>query len=336
MLQQTVVATVEPYFRRFLERFPDVVALAAASEDDVTAAWSGLGYYARARNLAKAARAVVERHAGALPADEEALRALPGIGPYTAAAVAAIAFGARTFALDGNGARVTARLFGVHDSIDKPATRDALRARGRLEVPPTRAGDFNQAVMELGATVCTPRAPRCGACPLARKCRAHATGAVARLPVRTPKRRKVVVRVACCACVDAAGRVLLVRRQAGLLAGTWALPTIEVEGDDAGEAARAAVREIGVRAGRLVARGAIRHVFTHRDVTADVFRTRAAAARVRDGQGTRRWLAPEQLGGLGVSSFTRKTLAAALDPHPAPGGAGLTRKRERRRSGGKA
>ncbi|HVU51151.1 MAG TPA: A/G-specific adenine glycosylase [Polyangia bacterium] len=334
MLQQTVVATVEPYFERFLARFPDVAALAAASEDEVTAAWSGLGYYARARNLHRAARAVVERHAGALPADEAALRALPGVGPYTAAAVAAIAFGARTFALDGNGARVTARLYGVGDSIDGPATRDALRARGLAEVPAARAGDFNQAVMELGATVCTPRAPRCDACPLSRRCRAHAEGAVARIPARTPKRGKLAVRVACCACVDGAGRVLLVRRQAGLLAGTWALPTVEIEGEDAGAAARAAVRELGVRAGRLVARGAVRHVFTHRDVTAEVFRARAAARRARDGQGTRRWLAPADLAQVGVSTFTRKTLRLALGPgpHPAPGDDGLPADGERRRS----
>jgi len=187
MLQQTVVATVVPYFERFVARFPDAAALAAATEDEVTAAWSGLGYYARARNLHRAARAVVERHGGALPRTEAELRELPGVGPYTAAAVASIAFGARTFALDGNGARVTARLWGVRDSIDRPATREALRARGLGEVPAARAGDFNQAVMELGATICTPRAPRCDVCPLARRCRAHATGAAARLPVRTPK-----------------------------------------------------------------------------------------------------------------------------------------------------
>jgi A/G-specific adenine glycosylase len=313
MLQQTVVAAVEPLFERFLARFPDLAALAAASEDQVTAAWSGLGYYARARNLHQAARAVVERHGGALPGDEEALGALPGIGPYTAAAVAAIAFGARTFALDGNGARVTARLWAVADSIDRPATREALRARGRAEVPAARAGDFNQAVMELGATVCTPRAPSCEACPLRRKCRAHAMGAVASLPVRSPKRGKKVVRVACCACVDGAGRVLLVRRQSGLLAGTWALPVVELEDGDAPDAAaRAAVRAIGVRAGRLVARGTVRHVFTHRDVTAEVFRAKAAAARARDGQGTRRWLAPAELAEVGVSSFTHKTLRRAL------------------------
>jgi A/G-specific adenine glycosylase len=313
MLQQTVVATVEPYFDRFIERFPDFAALAAASEDDVTAAWSGLGYYRRARNLHAAARVVVADHGGRLPRDEEALRALPGVGPYTAAAIAAIAFGARTFALDGNGARVAARLWAVRDSIDRPATREALRALGHAEVPAARPGDFNQAVMELGATVCGPRAPACDACPLAPKCRAHAEGLTTRLPTRSPRRGKALVRVACCACVDAAGRVLLVRRPAGLLAGTWALPTVELEGDDdAPDAARGVVRALGVTAGRLVALGAVRHIFTHRDVTAEIFRAKAAARRVRDGQGARRWLALDALDTVGISSFTRKALRLAL------------------------
>jgi A/G-specific adenine glycosylase len=313
MLQQTVVATVIPYFERFVARFPDPAALAAASEDQVTAAWSGLGYYARARNLHRAARAIVQQHGGALPATEDQLRELPGVGAYTAAAVASIAFGARTFALDGNGARVTARLWGVHESIDRPATREALRARGLGEVPAARAGDFNQAVMELGATVCTPRAPRCGECPLASRCQAHAAGEAARLPVRTPKRAKTIVRVACCACVDGAGRVLLVRRQSGLLAGTWALPTAELEGSEEAEsAARGIVRDIGVTAGQLRARGQVRHVFTHRDVTAEVFRVAATPRRKREGHATRRWLAPEALSGVGISSFTRKTLEMAL------------------------
>lgn len=318
MLQQTVVATVEPYFHRFLERFPDLVSLAAAAEDDVTAAWSGLGYYARARNLHAAAKAVMERHDGDLPSDEDALAALPGVGPYTAAAVAAIGFGARTFALDGNGARVTARLWGVAQSIDLPATRLALRARGEGEVPSKRAGDFNQAVMELGATVCTPRTPACAACPLASRCRARLTGAAQRLPVRSPKRGKKVVRVACCAGVDGAGRVLLVRRAAGLLAGTWALPTVELDDAtdavDVADAARAALRAVGVVGGRAVSRGFVRHVFTHRDVTAEVFRVAASAGRARDGGATRRWLAADALGSVGISSFTRKTLRVALGP----------------------
>jgi A/G-specific adenine glycosylase len=313
MLQQTVVATVVPYFGRFVARFPDPPALAAASEDEVTAAWSGLGYYSRARNLHRAARAIVERHGGKLPRTEEELRELPGVGPYTAAAVASIAYGVRTFALDGNGARVTARLWGVRDSIDKPATREALRARGQGEVPAARAGDFVQAVMELGATVCTPRTPDCDACPLSTRCRAHASGDAAKLPVRTPKRPRPVVRVACCACLDGAGRVLLVRRPSGLLAGTWALPTVEVAaGEEAWAEARSAVRALGVTAGRLVARGEVRHVFTHRDVTAEIFRTTASPRLTRAGGPASRWLAPDALGAIGISSFTRKTLKAAL------------------------
>ena len=166
MLQQTTVAAVIPYFERFIARFPSLASLAAASEDEVTALWSGLGYYARARNLRRAAVAAVDQHGGELPRTEAALGELPGLGPYTAAAVAAIAFGARTFALDGNGARVMARLGGVSDSIDLPATRVRLRADGTREVPRGRPGDFTQAVMELGATVCTPRNPRCDDCPL--------------------------------------------------------------------------------------------------------------------------------------------------------------------------
>ncbi len=316
MAQQTVIATVIPYFERFMTRFPDVAALAAASEDDVTALWSGLGYYARARNLHKAARAIVDSHGGAMPQTEGTLRALPGIGPYTAAAVAAIGFGARAFALDGNAARVLARLFDTPASIDLPATRVALHARGLAEVPARRAGDFNQAVMELGATVCVPRAPRCSACPLAKVCGARAAGTEGRLPVRTPKRAKTIVRVVCCACVDAAGRVLFVRRATGLLAGTWALPVVELDDvSESVEAARGAAQAAGATAGRLVHRGQVRHVFTHRDVTAEVFRATATNRRARDGGATRRWLAPDALSEVGISSFTRKTLRIALGPH---------------------
>ena len=223
MLQQTVVATVEPYFARFLARFPDVAALAAASDDEVTALWSGLGYYARARNLRRAAAAIVADHGGAIPASEAALRALPGIGPYTAAAVAAIAFDARAFALDGNTMRVLARLAGERRPVDVPATRAALHARGLGEVPRRRAGDFNQAVMELGALVCTPRGPRCDVCPLAGACRARAAG----------RRGVVAAQAAARGAPDRARRLRLHHRRraragrqaaAGLLAGTWALP----------------------------------------------------------------------------------------------------------------
>ena len=308
MLQQTVVATVEPYFNRFIARFPDVSALAAASDDDVTALWSGLGYYARARNLRRAAAAIVADHGGAVPASEQALRALPGIGPYTAAAIAAIAFGARAFALDGNAARVFARLGRERRPIDAPATRAALHARGLSEVPGRRAGDFAQAVMELGATLCTTRAPRCQECPVADACAAHAAGDAGALPVKRARAARPVVRLVSAFVTDGA-RLLLVKRPAGLLAGTWALPDAECAGDGKAVARRLA-EEAGVRVARVEHRGAIRHVFTHRDVTADVYRVDVTGSPAA---GNRRWITPAALDGLGVSSFTRKTVKKATD-----------------------
>jgi A/G-specific adenine glycosylase len=311
MLQQTVVATVEPYFDRFLARFPTVEALGAATDDEVTALWSGLGYYARARNLRRAAEAIVRDHGGRWPRTEAALAELPGVGPYTAAAIAAIAFGARAFALDGNGARVLARLGGERAPIDLPATRAALHARGLAEVPRARAGDFNQAVMELGATVCTPRNPRCGDCPLARGCRARVAGIAAELPVKRARAPRPAVRVVC-ACVTDGTRVLLTRRAAGLLGGTWSLPERAAAARAAGGAlARRLAEGAGVRVAGVAFRGSVRHVFTHRDVTADVFRvdggeTGAAAT----GQG--RWIPLAELGALGVSTFTRKTVALGM------------------------
>jgi A/G-specific adenine glycosylase len=306
MLQQTVVATVEPYFMRFLARFPDVGALAAASDDDVTALWSGLGYYARARNLRRAAVAIAAAHGGRVPASEEALRALPGIGPYTAAAIAAIAFGARTFALDGNAARVFARLGRERRPIDAPATRAALHARGLAEVPRRRAGDFAQAVMELGATVCTARAPRCHECPLAAACDARAAGDAATLPRKRAKPARPTVRLVSAFVTDGA-RVLLVKRPAGLLAGTWALPEKEHDGDGKA-AARRLAEAAGARVARVVHRGAVRHIFTHRDVTADVYRVEITGAPSVRTTGDGRWVPPAALDALGVSSFTRKTV----------------------------
>jgi A/G-specific adenine glycosylase len=311
MLQQTVVATVRPYFDRFLRRFPDVQTLAAASDDDVTALWSGLGYYARARNLRRAAEAVVARHGGAIPATEDELRALPGIGPYTAAAVAAIAFGVRAFALDGNAARVMARLTGEERAIDLPATRAALHARGLAEVPPRRAGDFAQAVMELGATVCSRR-PRCAQCPVADLCAARAAGNASTLPRKRARPPRPVVRVVC-ACITDGARVLMVRRAAGLLAGTWALPAEELEtGASAERVARGVAVDAGVRPKAVSTRGAVRHLFTHRDVTAEVFRVDAKPPAGRPVAADRRWVGAQELETLGVSSFTRKTIALGL------------------------
>jgi A/G-specific adenine glycosylase len=318
MLQQTVVATVEPFFERFLARFPDVRALAAADEDQVLAQWSGLGYYARARNLQKAARAVVEQHAGVIPGDEATLVTLPGVGPYTAAAVAAIAFDAPTFALDGNAARVVARLRGVTEVIDAPAVRVRLRALGQAEVPRRRAGDFMQAVMELGAMVCGAGRPACDVCPLAERCVARAGGLTDTIPVRRAKTARPIVHIAC-AYVTRAGRVLLVRRPRGqLLASTWALPSAPLEEPQDAAVAAVAAREAARGSGVLPEatapqfRGRVRHVFTHRDLTALVY---AVSARAGDSVGRAgdsvRWVAPDELAGLGISSFTRKTLLAA-------------------------
>src|SRR5215471_18422549 len=185
MLQQTTVATVGPYFDRFVARWPNIVALAAASLDEVLQLWQGLGYYARARNLHACARAVVERHGGLFPDEIAALRALPGIGHYTAAAIAAIAFDRREAAIDGNVERVIARLFAVREPL--PAVKHHLAALAAALVPQQRAGDFAQALMDLGATICTPRRPRCVLCPWRACCTAAALGAAEELPAKPAK-----------------------------------------------------------------------------------------------------------------------------------------------------
>jgi len=219
MLQQTGTATVAPYFARFLARWPTVAALAAADEAEVLREWAGLGYYARARNLIACARAVA---ADGWPDTEAGLRTLPGVGAYTAAAVAAIAFGRRAVVVDGNVERVVARLFAVETPL--PAAKRALYSRTDRLTPDTRAGDFAQAMMDLGATVCTPRAPKCGACPLAGGCAARAGGDPARFPVKTARAPKPV-RVGTAWWIEIDGHVLLERRPAkGLLGGMLGLP----------------------------------------------------------------------------------------------------------------
>ncbi|QMW24551.1 A/G-specific adenine glycosylase [Sandaracinobacteroides saxicola] len=221
MLQQTTVATVAPRFAAFLARWPTVEALAAADDADVMREWAGLGYYARARNMLAAARAVVA--AGGFPREAAGLRALPGVGDYTAAAVAAIAFGERALVLDGNVERVVARLAAVDAPL--PAARTRLRAALDPQTPADRPGDFAQAMMDLGATVCTPRAPRCDLCPLAQGCVAHALGRETDFPVKAAKRERPV-RDGLAWWLEVDGAVLLVRRPAkGLLGGMPALPS---------------------------------------------------------------------------------------------------------------
>ncbi|MEQ3630478.1 MAG: A/G-specific adenine glycosylase, partial [Sulfitobacter sp.] len=190
MLQQTTVATVKDYFARFTARWPDVAALAAAEDADVMAEWAGLGYYARARNLLKCARAVVAEHGGDFPADHDALLKLPGIGPYTAAAISSIAFDLPNAVLDGNVERVMARVYDIHTPL--PAAKPELMARAVALTPQDRPGDYAQAVMDLGATICTPKSPACGICPWREPCVARAEGTAALLPKKAPKKPKPV------------------------------------------------------------------------------------------------------------------------------------------------
>jgi A/G-specific adenine glycosylase len=246
MLQQTTTAHATPYFETFTVRWPTVEALARAEDGEVMAAWAGLGYYARARNLIACARTVTREHGGRFPNTEEALRKLPGIGRYTAAAIAAIAFGRRAVAVDANVERVVARLFAVKAPL--PGGRSEIRRLADSITPARQAGDFTQAMMDLGQTICTPRTPRCERCPLAGLCAARREGDPGRYPLKTakaarPRRQGVAY------WLEHDGHVLLVRRPGrGLLGGMLALPT-----DSEGAPAAADWREAG----------AVDHVFTH-------------------------------------------------------------------------
>jgi A/G-specific adenine glycosylase len=259
MLQQTTVAAVGPYFAKFTARWPTVEALAAADEAELMAAWAGLGYYARARNLIACARAVAQDHGGRFPDSEEGLRALPGIGAYTAAAVAAIAFGRRAVVVDANVERVVARLFAVDEAL--PGARPRLRTLADRITPAARAGDFAQAMMDLGATVCTPRNPRCLLCPLAPMCEARVEGMPDRYPVKAAKKAKPHRR-GIAYWLEAEGEVLLVRRPAkGLLGGMRALPG----------GAWGAVAELAPPAAApWRPLGTVEHVFTHFSLSLDV------------------------------------------------------------------
>jgi A/G-specific adenine glycosylase len=314
MLQQTRVETVLPYYGRFLARFPDVASLAASSLEDVLGVWTGLGYYSRARNLHRAAQTMVERHGGALPDDPEALRALPGIGRYTAGAVASIAFDRPEPIVDGNVARVLARLHEIRDEI---GGRDAQRrlweeAAALAEGPDP--GALNQALMELGATLCTPRAPRCIACPIMDECRARAAGDPESLPRKAPKARARAVEAAAGLLVRG-GRTLAVRRpDAGLLAGMWELPGGELEaGESASDAlARTLADRVGLEVAEARPLGSVEHVFTHLRLRLHVFDCRGIRGRVRLRHfSEHRWLSLPALAALPQGGPTRKALALA-------------------------
>jgi A/G-specific adenine glycosylase len=295
MLQRTQVRSVLPYYRRFLERFPDLRALAGARRGQVLALWSGLGYYRRAENLHAAARRVVAEHGGVVPRRAAELRSLPGVGDYTVGAVMSIAFGEPHVALDSNARRVTSRLFGV---AEEGAIREAA---GRL-LSRRRPGDFNQALMELGSLVCLPRRPRCGCCPAARHCSARSDGRFSLGRTNgAPRRKNVVWPLALC---FHDGRVLLRRRPAGgLLSGMWELPGGEKR---PGESARACLaRELGVP--RLVAEpaGEVRHAITYRRIRAPLFRVAVGGSRFGL---PFRWVSVRALGRYPLSALAAKAL----------------------------
>lgn len=299
MLQQTTVAAVKSYFAKFVDIWPNVEALASASDDDVMAAWAGLGYYSRARNLLKCARAVAAR--GGFPATEAELRKLPGLGDYTAAAVAAIAFGARAVVVDANVERVVARLFAIDQPL--PGARKAIRAAADSITPGARAGDFAQGLMDLGSHICTSRAPRCLLCPLADGCEGRKQGEPERLPVKPP--RKVVPQRHGTAfwITRARGReVWLVTRPAeGMLGGMRALP-------DDGWTARNDGSGKAPLAGDWQRLGAVRHGFTHAHLTLEV-RALETLSRPR-GQG--QWWPVGTIGEAGLATLFAKAAALAL------------------------
>ena len=312
MLQQTRVETVKPYFHRWLERFPTLHSLADAPLDDVLKAWEGLGYYSRARNFHRAVREVAELHAGRVPDEPAAFRALPGVGRYTAGAVMSIAFGREEALVDGNVRRVFARW------TDDPAPADpALWSLAQTLAPGARPGDVNQAVMELGATVCVPRNPLCGECPVREHCRAFRHGTQAERPA--PKKAKATPHEdTAVAVVEHEGRTLLVRRPVDArLGGMWAFPAaIRRRGESVAAAAERAVLEgleLEVRAGAPI--GTVKHAFTHVRASYHAVRCTLVSGTPRPLQyDAWSWATADELDAYALPVAQRRIAALAAEP----------------------
>ncbi len=299
MLQQTTVAAVKPYFAKFTATWPSVTALAAASNDDVMAAWAGLGYYSRARNLVKCAAAVAEL--GGFPATEVELRKLPGLGDYTAAAIAAIAFGQRAVVVDANVERVVARLFAIDAPL--PGARKAIRAAADTITPEVRSGDFAQAMMDLGSHICTTRAPRCLLCPLSDACEGRKQGEPERLPVK-PAKNAVPERRGTAFWITRGGGAevwLVTRPGTGMLGGMRALP-------DDGWTARADGSGKVPLEGAWRSCGAVRHGFTHAHLTLEVRALETEAQPEGEGQ----WWPVARIGEAGLATLFAKAAALAV------------------------
>ena len=305
MLQQTTVEAVKPYFERFLGEFPTLQALAAAPLERVLELWAGLGYYARARNLHACAKAVAERHGGRFPADEASLRALPGIGDYTAAAMLSIAFDRPAAPMDGNWERVVARLFAVATPL--PAAKSELKRLAAGLVPERRAGDFAQAMMDLGATICTPAKPRCLLCPLSQLCAAYRHGNPETLPARAVKAERPVRHGWIFHVARPDGAVLLRRRPPkGLLGGMMELPGTPWRADPWTEAEALSAAPFALPWRRL--KGQVSHTFTHFHLELVVL----AGSTTESAPEGQRWAPVERLGEEALPSLMRKVLRKAL------------------------
>ncbi len=282
MLQQTVVATVIPYFLEFTRRWPDVCDLAAADQDDVMAAWAGLGYYARARNLHRAARMVCDDLDGHFPDDVDGLRRLPGIGPYTAGAIAAIAFGRRSTVVDGNIERVLARYFAI--STPLPAAKSEIGGRYDTILPAERPSDFPQALMDFANAVCTPRSPGCAACPVAGGCAAYRAGTPDAWTVKAPKKIKPERRGIAFVAMDGEGQAFMVTRpERGMLGGMLAFPSAGWTSEDGPYDADNPLASSPFAADWRMAGESVRHVFTHFTLTMDVAIAECPAAAPSEG-----------------------------------------------------
>jgi A/G-specific adenine glycosylase len=307
MLQQTVVATVIPYFEKFVARWPTVKALAAAPAEDVMAAWAGLGYYSRARNLIRCARVVTEELGGKFPREEADLQKLPGIGPYTAAAIAAIAFDAPATVIDGNVDRVMVRMFGIERPI-----RDAkseIRDFAEALTPKRRAGDYAQGVMDLGATICTPTSPSCSICPWAEDCVARSRGIAGELPVKPPRKAKPMRWGIVFWITRGDGAVLLRRRpDKGLLGGMLVLPSSEWLSDELDP--RKHLKQAPVKAKFKALPGVVSHTFTHFHLDLAVYAARIDGRKVSGEDFL--WMDPADLDEAGLPTVMKKVVQVAL------------------------
>jgi A/G-specific adenine glycosylase len=308
MLQQTTVKAVGPYYQRFLARFPSIFALAEAPLDDVLKLWAGLGYYARARNLHACAKVLVERYNGRFPASETALRELPGIGAYTAAAIAAIAFNTRATPVDGNIERVVARLYAVEQEL--PAAKPAIRRLAQSLTPAGRSGDFAQAMMDLGATICTPRKPACALCPWMRSCAGRLRGEAEAFPRKAAKATGQPRQGVAFVVVRADAKVLVRTRSAkGLLGGMTEVPSSNWSQDFDAETALDHAPHLPLGSNWRRIAGVVRHTFSHFPLELAVYRI-AVPRRTQAPAGTR-WAAVTELESEALPTVMRKVLAHA-------------------------